>query len=522
VTGSDGNRRREAAQWLLWIAVLAGATLGMISVRPYLDKAHIALVYLLVVLGGSAMAGRGTGLFLAGAAFLLFNYLFLPPYNTLLITNPLDWLVLVVFLATSVVATQLLARARNEADVARRRADEIDRLAALGAETLNVGRADEALPAIAEVIRSTLGLDECEIFVRASGPPKLVLAAKPPGVTAAASGGLLEWVVENGRVAIEQRDGTTHVGSRLEVGGASSLPDLSLARRLLLPLEVRRRTVGVLQLTDATFERLGAPAWRILLALSFYAALAIERVHLAREAEHATELRETDRLKDALLASVSHDLRTPLTTIKALAHEIRMTGDDRAGAIEEQADRLNRLVADLLDLSRLSAGALPLRLELNLAEDLVGAAMEQVSGILGPRRLDVKLNPTGDFLVGRFDFVHALRILVNLVENAVKYSPPDAPIVLRVARENQRLRFDVEDHGPGVPLAERERIFAPFHRARALAPDVGGAGLGLAIARGLARAQRGDVTFAPGDNDGSRFTLWLPAEAGAAPPEENL
>ncbi|MEP6574365.1 MAG: ATP-binding protein [Gemmatimonadota bacterium] len=515
-------RRREIGRALLWVGILTVVTLGMLSVRPQLEKAHIALVFLLVVLGGSAVVGRGTGLFLAGAAFLLFNYLFLPPYYTLLINNPLDWLVLATFLVTSIVATQLLYRARREADEARRRTAEIDRLASLGAETLNVGRADEALPAIAEVIRGTLGLDACDIFVRAPDGGALTLVTQVADNRDRSSGGLVEWVAENGRLVVELRDGTTHLGPRLGLGDASSPPDLALAQRLLLPLEVRHRTVGVLQVTDPTFEGFGASSWRILLALSFYAALGIERVRLAAEAEHAAALRETDRLKDALLASVSHDLRTPLTTIKALAHEIRLTGDDRAATIEEQADRLNRLVADLLDLSRLNAGVLSLRLELNLAEDLVGAAADQVSGILGSRRLEVKLDSTGELLIGRFDFVHALRVLVNLLENGVKYSPSGAPIVLRVARAGPSLCFEVEDRGPGIPPADREGIFAPFRRAAASTPDVGGAGLGLAIARGLARAQGGDVTFAPRDNGGSRFTLRLPAEAAPTVPEEHL
>src|ERR1019366_6459625 len=162
---------------------------------------------------------------------------------------------------------------------------------------------------------------------------------------------------------------------------------------------------------------------RFLRALSYYAALGIDRIRLVAAADRADALRAADRLKDALLASVSHDLRTPLTTIKALAHDLGAR-DDRALIIEEEADRLNRLVADLLDLSRLQGGAIPLHIALNAVDDLVGAVVQRMSGALGERTLEIAFQDSSTLLVGRFDFVHALRILVNLVENAHKYSPP--------------------------------------------------------------------------------------------------
>jgi two-component system sensor histidine kinase KdpD len=215
-------------------------------------------------------------------------------------------------------------------------------------------------------------------------------------------------------------------------------------------------------------------------------------------------------LKDALIASVSHDLRTPLTTIKALAHELGASGDERAATIEEEADRLNRLVADLLDLSRLQAGGIPVRLELNVVDDLVGALVQRVSAALRGRELRVSIE--GDaLLVGRFDLAHSLRVLVNLVENAHKYSPAGTPIDLRVYRENNCIAFAVSDRGPGVAADQREHIFEPFYRAPGSPPDVGGAGLGLAIARRLAEAQAGTLAYESRPAGGSVFTLRLPA-----------
>ena len=228
-------------------------------------------------------------------------------------------------------------------------------------------------------------------------------------------------------------------------------------------------------------------------------------------AEHTEALRQADRLKDALLASVSHDLRTPLTTIKALAHRIGQEGDERAVTIEEEADRLNRFVADLLDLSRLAGGALAVSPELTAAEDLVGATLQRVSGAQGDRAIAVSLDREEPLLLGRFDFVHSLRILVNLIENALKYSPAGAAVELEARRAGDALEFVVADRGPGIPPAESERIFEPFYRPSGSPPDAGSAGLGLSIARRLAEAQGGSLRHEPREGGGSRFILRVPA-----------
>src|SRR5439155_1767099 len=206
--------------------------------------------------------------------------------------------------------------------------------------------------------------------------------------------------------------------------------------------------------------------------------LAAERTRLVAEADRAEALREADRLKDVVLASVSHDLRTPLTTIKMLAEEGARRGEPRALAIDEQADRLSRL-----DLSRLKGGALPVHPELNMAEDLVGAALRQLAGRLKDRTVESKIDFTEPALDGRFDFVQTLRILTNLLANAAQHTSRESPIELSAHREGETLVFAVADRGPGIPLPERERIFEPFYRPAGAAADAGGAGLGLAIGR---------------------------------------
>jgi two-component system sensor histidine kinase KdpD len=172
---------------------------------------------------------------------------------------------------------------------------------------------------------------------------------------------------------------------------------------------------------------------------------------------------------------------------------------------------LGHLVADLLDLSRLKSGALPIHPELNTAEDLVGAALRQIGGLLQERTVQTAVDLSQPALVGRFDFVQSLRILNNLLENAVRYSPHSSSVELAVRREGPALVFAVSDGGAGVPPSERERIFEPFYRALGTPGDVGGSGLGLAIARRLAELQGGSLEYVPRTEGGSIFVLRLPA-----------
>src|SRR5689334_14735958 len=475
---------------VLAAAALAICTLGMVAIRPMLKEVHVALILLLVVLGASAAGGRMLGLATAAASFIVFDALFLPPYNTLIVANPLDWLVLFAFLVTSVVAAQLLYRAQEEARLARARAAEIDRLATLGAETLNAAHATDALDAIAAVIRSSIDVDACEILMRAATGFSIATRSRRPSATVAGSSEeLAEWVNDSGVAVVERREGTTHLASARPKADELAMLENGTALALLLPLRVRDRTVGVLRVANGSGIRLGPERWRFLDAISYYAALGVERARLAAEAEHAAALREADRLKAALLASVSHDLRTPLTTIKAMAHDLGSLGDERSEIIEQEADRLNRFVADLLDLSRLNAGALPLRIELNAVDDLLGVLVERTEGSLGAKRLVVTLPPGDALLLGRFDFVQALRALVNLVENARKYDRSDSPIEIIAERVGDELAIHVADRGPGIASDALPRLFEAFQPRNDGTPDMGSAGLGLSIAHQVAHAQ---------------------------------
>jgi two-component system sensor histidine kinase KdpD len=501
------RRLRDA---VLWLAVLAATTAIMIPFRAELDKAHITLVLLLVVLGAGAQGGRVLGVGIGAASFLVFDWFFLPPLHTLVIANPLDWLVLFAFLATSIVAAQLLHREQESARIAGARADEVDRLAMLGAEALAAARAEDALAAVALVIRESTAADSCSVYIAGEQGARLGAASPSRAPRTTAVPPLVDWVANEGAPAAETAEGTSRLGrAGVAVREFARTSEIAI-HTILLPLTVRRQTVGVLRLEGGGVARLDDSQWRFLDALSYYAALGAERVRLGADIARVDALREADRLKDALLASVSHDLRTPLTTIKALAHELGALGDERSQIIEEQADRLNRLVADLLDLSRLNAGAMPLAVELNAVDDLLTAAMQDTEARLAGRVLTMDF-PKGDaLLVGRFDLALSIRVLVNLIENAIKYSAAGSTIRVAVVRETASLLVSVSDTGPGVPAGEDERIFTPFYRPPHERPDAGSAGLGLAIARRMAEWQNGAVTFARSAH-GSTFTLELPA-----------
>jgi two-component system sensor histidine kinase KdpD len=255
--------------------------------------------------------------------------------------------------------------------------------------------------------------------------------------------------------------------------------------------------------------------WFVLIA---FLAASIIATQLFERSRNEAALGESVRVRDEIMASLSHDLRTPLTSIKALAHDIAADGDDRAAVIEAEADRLHGMVADVLDLSRLSSQSLPLTIEVNDAEDLVGTALQRIAASWPGRPIGVHMESRESPPFGRFDFAQTLRVLVNLLDNALKYSASTEAVDIVVRREGQWFDFLVLDRGDGVSPSERERIFEPFYRPPGMAPDVHGAGLGLSISRALAEAQGGSLTYAARQGGGSVFTLRVPAAdvSGAA------
>jgi Osmosensitive K+ channel histidine kinase len=283
------------------------------------------------------------------------------------------------------------------------------------------------------------------------------------------------------------------------------------SRVVLLPLRAEARMVGAIAAFATEPFMLDVARGRLLAAFGFYAALGLERARLMAAAAQSARLREMQRARDEIFASVSHDLRTPLTTIKALAQNELGDGHAAAVRIVEQVDRLARMVGDLLDTSRLRTGGIVLHPVINTAEDLIGAAFRRAEGLRNGRKLSASFDLEAPALAGLFDFVQTLRALGNLIDNGLRHSPAGGVVEVRCTRAGDSLVFSVADRGPGVAVEERQRIFDAFYRPADAVADTGHAGPGLAIARSLAQVQGGDVSFRPREGGGSVFELRLPA-----------
>ncbi|MEO7084118.1 MAG: ATP-binding protein [Gemmatimonadaceae bacterium] len=511
--------RRSLSRWMFWLSMLALTTAALVGLRSDIEQSHAAFALLLIVLGGSAGGGRALGYTLAVIGFLCIDYFFQTPYGTLAVGKTLDGVVLVSFLASAFVATELLTRARDEATTARNRTDEVVSLSRLGAETLRYASANEALAALTGLICSTLNASWSTVrpLPNRSDNMSWTSSAEQPGTEG--SNEVTAW--DDRVVAVTEgaaANGSDHVIAAVSNGGLiiDSLDAISERSDIVaigIPLSIESRLVGVLIAGQRGPRGMvfDPSRRRFVQSISYYAALGLERVRLAREAAEARELREASRAKDEVLASVSHDLRTPLTTIKLLAHGATQRGDPSGALIAEQTDRLANLVTNVLDLSRIRAGGVSLDIALNTAEDVIAAAISRAEGVRGTKQIVNEIDLTRPTLVARFDFVQTLRILGNVIDNALRYSPENGAVTIAAEREGRWLVISVSDRGPGVAPLERERIFDAFYRPRSEAPDAGHAGLGLSIAHRLAELQGGEVSFRAREGGGSVFFIRLPA-----------
>jgi two-component system sensor histidine kinase KdpD len=491
--------------WLLGLGALVVTTVALRLARDGVNQAHATLLYLLVVLAVSAKGGRGVGLTTAAVASVLIDYFFQVPYDDFDVARTVDVLALLAFMTTALVATHLVTTARAEAAEARRRTAEAWTLARLGAETLRHASPDAALDGLASLAERTLGA-ACARCVLCGWPA--IGGRAPDDVLAALRAERrLADALAAGRALVVAANGA---GGTFEPTAIERL-SLTAGETVVLPLRVERRVVGLLTVRAADALPLAGAPGRLLTALAHYGALVLEWRRASDEAAREAALGEAGRLREVVLASLSHDLRTPLATITALAQDAAGHGDATAPAIVEQAGRLARLVENVLDLARLGAPGVRLDPAVNAAEDVIGAVVRQTRGVLDGRALRVTLPDDDDEpLAGRFDFVATLRILGNLVENALRVTPRGAEVELSAGVDGEHLALAVADRGPGIAPGDREVIFRPFHRLGERAPDGTRLGLGLAIARHLAEAQQGTLSYAARAGGGSVFTLRLP------------
>jgi two-component system sensor histidine kinase KdpD len=481
---------------LLFSAAGLGAALLL---RQGLGVANVALVLLVAVLAAAVTFGLWPSLFACLVSALAYNFFFLPPLYTFTIADPENVITLLVFVLVAAIASNLTARVRMQAIVARQRAATTEDLYRFSRKLAGIATLDDLLWATAYQMAHMLRLHVVlllpegeELNVRAGYPPEDTL--EDADLAAA------KWTVQHGQEAGR---------------GADTLPG---ARRLFLPMRTSRGVVAVIGLDSSRDGALLTSDQRRLLdSLADQTALAIERLHLSEEMDRARVAAETEKLRSALLTSISHDLRTPLASILGSATSLKQyrrqmdEGDQEQllGTIQEEAERLNHFIANLLDMTRLESGALAPNLEPVDLGDVVGSVLRRVMPLVQQHK--ITLDVEQGLPMPRLDPVLFEQVLFNLLDNAAKYAPAGTAITLRARREGAALKLQVLDEGPGLPEEDRERVFDKFYRVRAGDKKRAGTGLGLAIARGFMEAMGGTITAANrSDTAGAVFTLTLP------------
>ena len=471
---------------VLFAGLLAAAvTIAVLRILPGISHATIALALLLVVLATATAGKLWTATVVAIAATLGFNYYFFPPLHTFTVADPQNWIALLAFLAAAVIASKLSAAAQARAREAIARRNEVTRLFDLTRDVLLTSETAGAIDALARHVARRFELTRVAICLPAAD----------------------HWHLHQGG-GEELRADPIHLEAALaRPHGHVHLPGESGAV-VLVPLRHGARAVGLLA---AVAPALDAGA---LDAVAGVVAIAIERAQFLDERDAAELIRQKADLAATLLASLSHDLKTPLTAIRVAVENLgtALPNEERhrqAGTALVEFDRLNRLIQDLLDMARIDAAAIHVEQQWVTPADVVDAALAQVRHALDGRATRVDANADTEV---RIDPRVASVALSHLLENAARYSPAGKEIVVEAHADRDGLHVAVRDHGPGLDSGELDQLFERFYRgarARHLTP---GTGMGLAISRGLLAAVDGRVWAENAPDGGARFTIAVPGQ----------
>lgn len=505
VSGDDSARRRRTVRlperhsgWRPYLgaaAAVAAATGINLLLQPVISYEAVALLLLLVVIVLPLYFGRGPVLLAATLSALLWDLLFIPPRFTFLINKLEDVLLLVLYFVIALVAGTLTTRLKSQQRLLQRREERTHALYALVREFAQV----ETIDAVIRTAVAHLGAAfDADVAILLAADPEHLAAAAHPASTL---------VLDD-----KEREAAAWTFARQRAAGRAT-DTLPAAAGTYRPLRAPGSVVGVAGLRFRNGQAVTAELEAFLEALLAQVALAIEHEQLGQAQERAVLLAESERLYKTLLNSVSHELRTPLAAITGAAGTLQALPDEHkearsalAGEIQLAVERLNRLVENLLDMSRLESGMLRLRLEWCDVADLVAVTVKRARPFLERHDLSVGVEP-GLTLV-HMDYVLIEQVLINLLHNAAVYTPPDTSVELRAHRDGESLAISVMDRGPGLPTDALERIFDKFYRVPGAA--AGGTGLGLSIARGIVEAHGGTLVAENRAGGGACFTLRLP------------
>lgn len=481
--------RRTVIGCLVALAAVAGLTAVMLPFRAHLTVATPALVLVVPVvlgvsLGGEPAGGLPAGVTAVAAGFVAWDFFFIPPYGTLSVGHPEDWLALVVYVVVMLVVARVVAVLQEARALARRRQNDTLRLYELSDLLIS----DKPLPELLQLVVDTL---------MAAFAPRWVAVLLPEG------GSLAVAATAGQPLPDDARSELAPVAGRPQRIG----PDGAIVR---VALTTTTGPVGLLVMDGGERDR---PDPTLIATFANHAALAIERAQLRDRALRSELLEQVDRWRSALLGAVSHDLRTPLSSVKAAVSTLRdadavLSPDDRnelLELIEHQADDLARLVANLLDMTRIEAGAV----DLQLAAVPVGDLVEEAVAALGAAAPEVRASLPDDLPPVEVDQVLMVQVLANLLQNAGRHSPEGVPVEVGAAGAGPQVVLTVRDHGPGVDPADRERIFQMFNRVS----GAGRAGLGLTIAKAFVDAQGGTIRSEAPPGGGAAFVVTMPSAA---------
>jgi two-component system, OmpR family, sensor histidine kinase KdpD len=472
----------RAVGFVVSLTMVAGITVFFRHARD-VNQTTIALTFLLAILAVSAVWGMVVSVFMSVVAVLAINYFFLPPIGTFTIADPQNWVALFAFLVTSIMGSQLSARIRKEADEAHQRRREIERLYKFSQKLLAEGNVIQLMNAIPNYIVESFEGGAAELFL----PQKDKFYRSGFGA-AHLDEEKMKSVFLRDEGIFESQDGLYFIPVRMGVRPIASLG------------------ISGSRLSRQTLDAVGS-----------LVAIAIERARAVEKLGETEAERQGERLKSALLDSIAHDFRTPLTSIKAattslLGEETADRGPTREllTIINEECDRLNRLVEEAAEMSRLEAGEFELDLAPTQIGDIIEAALAQCNAALAGRRVEVKL---GQGLPPvRADSNRIKDALVHLIDNANIYSPKEAPITISAELAGDTVTTSVADRGPGIDDFEQGMIFDKFYRGKDQRYLVRGTGMGLPIAKAIITAHKGTISVTSQLGHGSVFSFTLPVD----------
>ena len=492
------SRASETVHAIAALAAVAAVTWIYVRWLDVENAATVSTTYLLVVIVVAAVSRLWVAVVTSVVAMICFNFFFLPPVGTLTIADPQNWVALVAFLAVSLVLSRLstVARARTQEAIGRR--DELARLFDLSRDVLVITESREARSILARTIARRFDLEYVAIAlprdhdwdVFEAGAQTITLDRRELSNAFAAAQTSYEF----------DAHARTYAGHRIVATDGPAVR--------LVPLRVGTKPIGLLAATGRPIE----PG--TLDTLAGVVAIAIERAEFLEERKAAELTRQSEELKSALLASLGHDLRTPLTAIRIAATNIKTAGQgpderaDQSDLILAETERLTRLFQNILEMARIDAGAIAAEFRWVHPSEIIAAARDQVEQTLRPHTVDVAVAP--DVPV-RLDPRLTSTALAHVLENAAQYAPAPSPIHVQASVTDEGLVLKVRDHGPGIGPADHAHLFERFYRGTAGKGRVSGTGVGLSIARGLLAVEGGRIWAENDAEGGAQFTIMVPA-----------